>query len=145
VWFFLEIINGPGLIWLIVFLNTLLDSISDSEHLYSRWMNWDRFMHFAGGATVAVVAAYVLPRWLRKLFPGQKINPWLIVLLVFGTVSLAGLAYETWEYLVHFKYPWELGDGADTVDDQLFNLVGSLTVLVVQRVWARVKRTEPVA
>lgn len=127
IWLALEIYHYfyqslPGFIYFIALSGIALDAITDTFHLYSQFMWWDRLMHFLGGVMAAIIVSYLF-----------KKSPFYTIL----TVSFLGFLYEYWEFIIdkfYFGFPKALGDGPDTVDDMLLNIVGAVFMLLVIKI-----------
>lgn len=127
VWIVLEFLELPGSLGLIVLGDVALDAGSDMFNLYSRIPNWDKFLHLLGGAVVGIVAIYVLWRAIRNGTIRFR-NP--LVVIAIGAVLIAsflGAIYEAQEMFIDIynNQQRQLGDGPDTVKDQLFNMGGA--------------------
>ncbi len=126
----IEIIQLSATLRLLVFLDTMLDACSDMFHFYSRIHHWDKLLHFLGGATVAIVAIWLLEKLVRE---GKLYVEHATVGIIIGAiliVAFCGTLYETEEWLtdVHYlHYQKQLGDGPDTVTDEIWNEVGALS------------------
>lgn len=124
IWLILELYHKfyqalPDFIFLTAFFGVGLDAFSDMFRFYSQIMWWDRLMHFIGGGLIAILIFYIFKK------------PYLYT---FFAVSFLGFLYEYWELLIdryYFGFSRALGDGPDTVDDLLFNLLGAALVLIV--------------
>lgn len=131
VWACVELIDLPSPLWPLFFVGLLLDATADTFQLYYHVTNWDRLMHLVGGALIAVASWYSL----KPLLPATVSVRWRII-LVLAMVALVGTMYEGMEWGVDAFYsaaydqdPGALGNGIDTVEDQLLNLVGGLIVV----------------
>lgn len=106
----------------------LLDMAGDVFRLYSRIIWYDRALHVIGGAAVAYLVYLLAERALSALRPGMR------ALVVVGATSLLGTAYEVEEWLedawVHGQM-LRLGDGPDTADDLLMNIIGAGIVMAI--------------
>ncbi len=124
--------NPQGLVWFAAFFGVALDGISDVTHMYDYWYPWDRFVHTTGGFCAGLIVFFIL-RDLEKR--GLiRFNGAMIIPAVFVTTCTVGFFYEYWEFLVDLLYfgrPKELGDGPDTVDDMILNVLGSMIFLAV--------------
>ena len=131
-WIALEVSESPTWLWWVTLAMVLMDGVSDLLLLYSRIGNWDRLMHALGGS---VIAAWALQLALRSLSRGHvrvRRRVFYIIASVVGATVLGGFLYEALEYAVdrwHYDQPTTLVSAYDTVDDQLFNLLGAGIVL----------------
>ncbi len=129
IWLIIELLRLPWWLKLIVFGMVLLDASSDMFHLYSRFDNWDRLLHFLGGAVAGLVAARVVHDLVRKDWLAFKKVTLGIFALAVLMAAFAGVLYEFQEYMtdVHYlHYQKQLGDGPDTVDDEMLNIYGAI-------------------
>ncbi len=113
-----------GLSLMLVFL----DASGDIFRFYSQFGFYDRLLHFVAGAVIA----YILFVLIQKFFINFRFCRFFCALLIIGTTNLFGALYEIEEYLedvfVHHR-PLRLGDGPDTADDLLMNLLGSIFMI----------------
>jgi hypothetical protein len=130
VWAFVEWFDLPGNIWPLFFVGLCMDAAADTFWLYSTIENWDRLMHLIGGALLGLASWHTL----KPIFAGTVNGRWRIF-LVLALVALFGTLYEGSEMGVDAFYAkvegksrGALGDGIDTVEDQLLNLAGGLIV-----------------
>lgn len=109
------------------FLGVLIDTSGDVFRLYSQFGWYDKAAHLIVGG----MAAYLIFLASRKFF--EQFNQFIHSLFVLGISNLLGVLYEIEEYLedllIHGR-GLRLGDGPDTANDLLLNLLGSLAVLL---------------
>lgn len=131
-WLALEICNKfykpvPWFLYFGIMSETTLDASSDIFHFYSQIVWWDELMHFAGGAVAALIIIYIFKQsYFYSLL-------W---------VNLLGVMYEYWEFLIdkfYFGYSKALGNGPDTVDDLLFNIIGVVSIILLLKLINYVK------
>ena len=131
----------PPIIWVLCVLILGLDFCGDVFGFYGRWEHYDQVAHFFSGPslTICLVMAYrciVLKR-------GWQLPTSAIYLLALGTDSLFAVAYELEEYLEDvFFDSHRLGDGPDTANDLMMNLLGALLTLMVLTLYTRYKRSK---
>jgi murein DD-endopeptidase MepM/ murein hydrolase activator NlpD len=110
------------------FLGVFIDASGDIFRFYSRFGWYDKAAHLL----VSGIAAYLIFLVSRRFF--EQFNPLIHSLFVLGISNLFGVLYEIEEYLEDLlirQGRWlRLGDGPDTVNDLLFNLLGGLAVMM---------------
>lgn len=133
--FLLKRATGRGLhpvIYFVAAASLLIDAVGDIGHFYNRFDWYDQLAHFVGGAVVGLVAFNVL--WQLEGAHRIRLGAWLRGVGVVALGALAGALYEIEEYLED-AWKWHrqvrLGDGPDTANDMLLNIVGALTVAVL--------------
>ncbi len=113
------------------FLGVLFDALGDIFHFYSRFGFYDRSIHLVIGAIIA----YLLFILTKKYSP----------LFILGMTSLLGVLYEIEEYLedkfIHHR-GLRLGDGPDTADDLLMNLLGALLMIFIIFIFKKLFKNE---
>jgi len=150
-WLLLEKFDLPDWIWLLSFFAITLDACSDIFHLYSHLESWDRLMHFWGGMFLSFPLLQLMSNFQEK--QNSEISRLFFLIILISFIGLLGTFYEILEYLTdkfYFGHPKALGDGADTVEDLVFNLVGGifgytiylmlLSQNIIRRVIPRVKK-----
>ncbi|MBI2624026.1 hypothetical protein HYW67_00845 [Candidatus Parcubacteria bacterium] len=109
-----------------------VDAIGDIVHLYGRFAWYDQAAHFLGGAVVGIVAFNVL--WQLEGVGRIRIGAGWRSLFIVSMGALFGSLYEIEEYLEDL-WKWHrqvrLGDGPDTVNDIIFNILGALAVAII--------------
>lgn len=116
------------------------DALGDMLHWYGAFSWYDQAMHFLGGASAAAVIYMVLQRWAA--LKQWRVGRGWISFIALAITSLAGTAYELEEYFedyLHGAYQQRLGDGVDTANDLLFNLIGAGVILMIFLVSKRQK------
>ncbi len=132
VFLFVSFFNPPMHIWAAVFGGVLLDAFSDIFHLYSAFPFWDRLVHFGGGFISAVLIFYLVRRVEEKA--GVMFPQFFVFIAVVSAVSLVGTLYEYWEFAIDENLGGAvkmLGDGADTVDDMILNILGAMIFILL--------------
>jgi len=117
----------PALPYLLASLSHGLDVLGDVGRLYSKLPFYDQLMHLLGGAVVMVTALAIFSTLRQKIY----LPLFLILFLSLSFVALFGSLYEIEEYLedrFYHERRVRLGDGPDTADDLLWNLIGGLGV-----------------
>ncbi len=146
IWLSLEVYHYfyqplPWFIYFTAFSGVTLDAFSDIFHLYSQIIWWDRWMHFFEGAIAAIIILYLFKK--SPFYSHAKdfsVGVYTILL-----ISFLGFLYEYLEFLIdkfYFGYPKSLGDGPDTVDDMLFNLLGATIIMALLFFWNRKIKTQ---
>lgn len=124
-------------VWTVALVSTYFDAIGDMLHLYGRCGWYDQVAHVLGAAAVTtVVLALVNAARRGRTFTMPDFA------MAVGMASLLSIVYEVEEYLEDsFLFSSRLGDGPDTANDLLMDLVGSLAVIAV--VWwaQRIRRS----
>lgn len=145
VWLLVEIISLflkkhnyqplKGWVLIMVVIAIYIDAFGDILHLYSQFDWYDQLMHLIGGATTAAVSFNVLYQI------GQRTSIFKSSFISLATSSLLGTFYEIEEYLEdYFTGSHRLGDGPDTANDLLLNLVGALLIIIAVIVFYYFKR-----
>lgn len=102
-----------------------LDVLGDVAHFYGRYGWYDQVMHLVGGGAVMVIALAVFSKAKIRF----ELPIVAVLILAIGLVALLGSFYEIEEYLEDRFYhgrPVRLGDGPDTADDLMWNLIGGV-------------------
>lgn len=111
-----------GLSFLVVFL----DALGDVCFFYFHFGLYDRILHFIAGGVIA----YLIFILTKDLFKDVRIH----LIFIIALSNLFGVLYEIEEYLedvfIH-KRPLRLGDGPDTADDLLMNLLGAILIALI--------------
>lgn len=130
-WHGRETLAAPA--YLFAFLGLCIDLGGDLFHAYSRYGWYDRVAHFLGSGMAALVLLYV-----AQAFVGSKQNEWyrkVVPILVFALGVTLGALYEVEEYLEDMlTASHRLGDGVDTADDLLMDMLGAAFVALLY-VW----------
>ncbi len=120
----------PSFIWPIAFISTGIDAFGDMAHWYSRWSWYDQVAHFTGGAVLTLVMLTVFTLVSHRHAWQHPTH--LSYSYALGIATIFGVLYEIEEYLEdYFSFTNRLGDGRDTANDLLMNLLGGLTILVI--------------
>lgn len=133
-WGIMEYFRLSALILWITFVATVLDAASALFELYSRIEPWDLWIHALGGAIIAMGALEIVLRALKKDHITVRQQTPFVIGAVYLFTTTVGFLYEFWEYLVdklQYGYPKSLVSAYDSVEDQLFNLLGATLVLAV--------------
>lgn len=104
-----------------------LDALGDIFGFYNwnfRGLWYDQIAHFWGGlAAGAVVLSVMLTMVKAEII---KVNKTALFILALAVTGFLGQLYEIEEYLEdYFRGSNRLGDGVDTANDMLLNIVGS--------------------
>lgn len=141
-WAMLELFRFPFFIWVFVFLFLILDVFSSLLGLYSTISSWDKLVHTCGGALVAIGSLEVILQLLKKEYIRAKYPKLFIIINVFFSVTFLGFLYEFWEYLVdkfQYGYVKSLVSVYNSIEDQLFNILGATLVLTIYFSWRKYK------
>jgi hypothetical protein len=138
VWAMLEIFDAPSSVWILALIAILLDGASALLLLYSRIDSWDRLVHTFGGLVIAAGALDLALRALRKGYITVLRRKTFVIMTTLMTVASIGFLYEFLEYLVdqlYYHSPKTLVSAYDSIEDQLFNLLGGVIVLTAYFAW----------
>jgi len=114
-----------------------VDAMGDTFHGYSHFPNYDRVAHLAGGFGGAVVVLGLVWAWSSARY--QRWHPYAAILIV----SFLGALYEIEEYLEdYWTGSHRLGDGPDTANDMMLNILGALAAVVIWWAWRSTKNRE---
>lgn len=141
-WTMLELLQFSALVWIFVFLLLILDVFSALLGLFSTVSSWDKLMHTCGGILMATAALEIISRIIEKGYVRVQNSKLFVIINVFFFVTFIGFLYEFLEYLIdkfQYGYPKTLVDVYDSIEDQLFNLLGATLVLVGYYLWRRRK------
>lgn len=125
-------------IWFLAIFALCIDALGDILHCYSRFSWYDQVAHFTG----SVVAGAIIFSILKAVNPCRvnKMGDSLMYFLTFTSVTTLGVFYELEEYLEdYFNLTNRLGDGPDTTNDLLLNVVGVLAVILFVLVVKKIK------
>lgn len=120
----------PSFIWPIAFATVALDALGDIAHWYSRVPWYDQVTHALGGIVTTLIVFVVFATV-------AKTHEWrhpahLSYSYALGIATVFGVLYEIEEYLEdYFGFTNRLGDGRDTANDLLLNLVGSIVAITI--------------
>lgn len=115
----------PTLPYLVSGVSLWLDALGDVAGLYGKFGWYDQAAHIIGGAAIMSVAIAMFSQYRER----HKISLALMLFISISFVGLFGSIYEIEEYLEDRYYHGEqkrLGDGPDTANDLLVNLMGGL-------------------
>ena len=115
----------PALPYLLASISHGLDVLGDVAHFYGKFPFYDQLMHIVGGAVVMIAALAIFSTLRQKIY----LPLFLILFLSLSFVALFGSLYEIEEYLedrFYHERQVRLGDGPDTADDLMWNLIGGL-------------------
>ena len=143
-WGIMELFRLSAPVLWITFAATVLDAASALFELYSRIESWDLWIHVLGGAIIAMGGLEIVLRALKKDHIAVRQQTPFVIGAVYLFTATMGFLYEFWEYLVdklQYGYPKSLVSAYDSVEDQLFNLLGATLVLAVYCFWrAKLRR-----
>lgn len=131
----------PAAAWPLSFLAVAFDALGDMLHFYSRWNWYDQIGHIFGGAiaTLVIFTIYNAVARAHQWTHPQHLSLWFAL----GLSTVLGVIYEIEEYLEDFfKLTNRLGDGPDTANDLLMNLLGALVIIFVIASGAKRPRTQ---
>lgn len=117
-----------GMVWFAVIVLILVDFFGDVSNLYARWSWYDQVAHFLGGPILVGTFVCVY----EDLAPILKWNHprYVTTGMAYGTSLLFAVLYEMQEYIEDIIFHSNrLGDGVDTANDLLMNLIGGLVTI----------------
>jgi hypothetical protein len=124
-----DIAIGPAAF--LITLQIAVDATGDMAHLYGRFIWFDQLLHFTGG----FVITFLTTGMYRALFEKQRVMPLPrgeIIISGLGVGMIGAMIYEGEEYLEDLLTgSHRLGDGFDTADDIVFDLLGGLLAAVL--------------
>jgi hypothetical protein len=138
-WTVIELFQLSTSLLLTTLALTILDAASALFELYSRIESWDIYIHILGGAIIAVAAMQIILRAIKNggIVVTRKQTAFVTTMTYFFTATV-GFLYEFWEYLVdkiQYGYPKSLVSAYDSVEDQIFNILGATLVLGAYYLW----------
>ena len=107
-----------------------IDALGDILHFYGHFGWYDQFAHFVGGMAVAGLIFNIV--W--HLCQCQKIKLGIkgMGFFTIAATTLIGVFYEIEEYLEDFfTGSRRLGDGPDTANDMMMNVLGAILIIVI--------------
>jgi hypothetical protein len=134
VWFMLELLDASPYIWVGSFFTVIIDGLSSLYGLYSRIEYWDVSIHLLGGILVGTFGLEFITRRITREHVHIRHTKLLIFLGVLLITTAMGFLYEFGEYLVdrfQYGYPKSLVNAYDSIEDQVMNLLGSMSVLAI--------------
>ncbi|MFH0852158.1 MAG: hypothetical protein V1845_00940 [bacterium] len=129
-----------GLLMLMASAAVFADALGDMHKLFDKLYWFDQIMHFfAGGVACAAIIFWVF----KKLEDSHRIKVGLIGVgfITWMTTAFFGVLYELAEYfedLVTGSH--RLGDGFDTANDLMHDVLGSLTLITILVIYFYVSR-----
>jgi hypothetical protein len=135
--------------WIVV-VSVVVDGLSALFQLYSNIAPWDCWIHAWGGFVIAAAALELVLRAFKKGYIKVRHQGSFIAGSVYMTVATLGFLYEFLEYLVdniQYGYPRSLVSAYDSIEDQLYNLLGTTILLTIYYLWRswQKRRTQPTA
>lgn len=124
---------GQGLPWVVYIVGlfgTSWDALGDIAHFYNQFDWYDQVAHFNGGMTPALIFFFIFTLLVRR---GKlSIGPKLLAFFAVASANVLGILYEIEEYLEDvFFHTNRLGDGPDTANDLMLNLIGSVIAVLI--------------
>ncbi len=124
-------------VWFIMTFLLFFDFFGDILGLYGKWMYYDQVVHFLSGPALVTSLILVFERIADRL---KWWSPRAVTYgLALGASTIFAVLYEVEEYLEDFFFgTHRLGDGPDTANDLMLNLIGGallITVFVSYRAW----------
>lgn len=120
------------LVYVLAVIGLSVDAFGDIAHLYGRFAWYDQLAHLVGGGVVAAAMLSIL--WQLEQAGRIRLGSIGRGLAAVALAAFFGSLYEIEEYLED-AWKWHrqvrLGDGPDTANDILFNILGALAVAVI--------------
>lgn len=141
-WAMLEMLQFSSFVWISVSLLLILDVISALFGFYSSIYIWDKLIHFCGGSMIAIASLELILRILKNEYIRTLRTNLFIIINTFLSVTFIGFLYEVLEYLVdkfQYGYPKSLVSAYNSIEDQLFNILGASLVLITYYFWQKYK------
>ncbi len=92
---------------------------------------WDMTMHFLGGVTIAWSGARARTFLLEKRYVPKDTPTWLWVWLIWGSVAIAGILWEVYEWLGDVFLGTRMQPSLnDTMGDLILDLSGGALFLL---------------
>ncbi|MBI2482745.1 hypothetical protein HYV74_01040 [Candidatus Uhrbacteria bacterium] len=132
----------PAIVWPIAVVGVMVDALGDILRLYVQWSWYDQVAHLIG----STLATLVLGLWSDRAQWYGRASPHAPRMLSVVTLGItAGVLYELEEYAEDVLFHTNrLGDGPDTANDLLMNVMGAvLAVAVLRYQWHRRARAVP--
>ncbi|MFA5052236.1 MAG: hypothetical protein WC544_04255 [Patescibacteria group bacterium] len=122
----------PWFVYLGALFSSSVDAMGDIKHWYVTYSWYDQVAHSTGGGMAALLIFYTLwrSRNAGRMFMGKYMTGFMTVAF---TMAL-GSCYELEEYLedvIRGVVGVRLGDGPDTTNDMLMNMIGALIVVAI--------------
>lgn len=129
----------PGLVWCACTVIVAFDFLGDVLHFYARWPWYDQFAHFMSGPLL--VGALMMGLFLLARAERWRVPDGVLYVLAMGIDAMIAVLYEVEEYLEDvFTLSHRLGDGPDTANDLMMNLIGGAGLIAVIIVYQKIKQ-----
>ena len=130
----------PVLPYYFIAFSLWFDAVGDIGHYYGRVEWYDQVAHILGGAAVMSVALGIFSKYREK----YKMPLLAMILICLAFTALLGDLYEIEEYLEDALYHGRqvrLGNGPDTANDLMLNLLGGaltgIIYLTLRKKWGK--------
>lgn len=111
-----------------------VDAVGDIGKYFARFGSYDQFAHFT--ITGLVAGLFVWFFWMLQKHGHFPAGSFFLVATAFLVANLLGMLYEIEEYLEdYFTGSHRLGDGPDTANDLLLNLLGAFFACGILYLW----------
>ncbi len=117
-------------VWFIMTFLLFFDFFGDILGLYGKWTSYDQVVHFLSGPALVASLILVFERIADRL---NWRSPRAVTYgLALGTSTIFAVLYEVEEYLEDFFFgTHRLGDGPDTANDLMLNMIGGVLLIAV--------------
>ncbi len=128
----------PGIAWVSFSLIIIGDFLGDVFHFYGSWDRYDQVMHFLSGPFLVapLIALFIMIKNVKQ----WRVPDEVLYLLALGINVIIAVLYEVEEYLEDFfTLSQRLGDGPDTANDMMVNLIGGAGCMVGVLAYKKIK------
>ncbi len=132
-------VSLPSAAWMVGAMIVLVDFVGDVLRLYGRWEQYDQFAHLLSGPLL--VGALILGLSVIARAEQWRVPNSVLILLALGLDAIIAVCYEIEEYLEDvFTLSHRLGDGPDTANDLMMNVLGGVLLVVGMVVYEKAKQ-----
>lgn len=125
-------VNLPWMAWAVTLVALSFDAVGDIHGYYDAYGWYDQIGHYLGTMVAAIFILTFLMA-IESAYHHRELEA-VTFLFTLTTAVTFGVLYEIEEYLEDmFNGSHRLGDGPDTANDLLMDLLGALTVVVVAK------------
>ncbi len=128
----------PGIVWASFALIIVGDFFGDVFHFYGSWDRYDQAIHFLSGPFL--VAPLIALLVMIKNAKQWRVPDGILYLLALGINVTIAVLYEVEEYLEDFfTLSQRLGDGPDTANDLMVNLIGGVGCILAVMAYKKIR------
>ncbi|MBP6944749.1 hypothetical protein KBD61_00180 [Patescibacteria group bacterium] len=130
----------PGIARVSFALIIIGDFFGDVFHFYGSWDRYDQAIHFLSGPFL--VAPLIALLGMIKNAKQWRVPDGILYLLALGINVTIAVLYEVEEYLEDFfTLSQRLGDGPDTANDMMVNLIGGAGCILAILAYKKIKHS----